>query len=118
LLLVEDDPGVRNATRLFLKGEGYKVSTAACYEEALQMLEQHPDVELVISDYHLEGGRTGADVIAAARARFGPGYPAILVTGDTTPAMASLQRDDSLRLTSKPINADDLVGLIQSLLPH
>jgi PAS domain S-box-containing protein len=116
LLLVEDDPGVRNATRLFLKGEGYKVSTAASFNESLQLFEQHPDIEMVISDYHLEGGQTGTDVIAAARARFGANFPAILVTGDTTPAMADLQRDECLRLTSKPINADDLVGLIQSLL--
>jgi PAS domain S-box-containing protein len=116
LLLVEDDPGVRNATRLFLKGEGYRVSTAAAFEEALLMFEQHPDIEMVISDYHLEGGKTGAHVIAAARTRFGPGFPAILVTGDTTPAMAGLQRDDRLRLTSKPVNAGDLVELIGVLL--
>ncbi|HWL63183.1 MAG TPA: PAS domain S-box protein [Steroidobacteraceae bacterium] len=118
LLLVEDDAGVRNATRLFLKGEGYQVSTAASFEEAVQVLERHAGIELVISDYHLEGGRTGAQVIAAARERFGPAYPAILVTGDTTPAMASLKLDATLRLTSKPINADDLVGLIQALLPR
>jgi two-component system, sensor histidine kinase len=115
LLLVEDDAGVRNATRLFLKGEGYRVTAAASFDEAVQALERHEDIQLVISDYHLEGGRTGAQVIAAARERFGAGHPAILVTGDTTKAMASLQLDDTLRLTSKPINADDLIGLIQAL---
>lgn len=116
LLLVEDDSGVRNATRLFLKGEGYRVTAAASHAEALQLIKEHADIDLVISDYHLDGGRTGAEVISAARERFGAGHPAILVTGDTTPAMASLKRDDTLRLTSKPINADDLVGLIQGLL--
>src|SRR5262249_38491949 len=34
LLLVEDDAGVRNATRMFLKGEGYRVNTAASLQEA------------------------------------------------------------------------------------
>lgn len=116
LLLVEDDNGVRNATRLFLKGEGYRVTAAASHSEALQLIQDHADIDLVISDYHLDGGRTGAEVIAAARERFGPGHPAILVTGDTTPAMASLKRDATLCLTSKPINADDLVCLIQGLL--
>lgn len=116
LLLVEDDNGVRNATRLFLKGEGYRVTAAASYAEAVQLIQDHADIDLVISDYHLDGGRTGAEVIDAARQRFGPEHPAILVTGDTTPAMASLKRDPALRLTSKPINADDLVGLIQGLL--
>ncbi len=115
LLLVEDDPGVRNATRMFLKGEGYRVSAVATLEEALQALEQNPDISILISDYHLEGGTTGSDVIAAARARRGPGFRAILVTGDTSSAIAGLQRDAHLRVTSKPINPDELLGLIQSL---
>jgi PAS domain S-box-containing protein len=116
LLLVEDDRGVRNATRMFLKGEGYRVTAAATREEALLALEQNADIELIISDYHLEGGTRGTDVIAAARAQFGAGLRAILVTGDTSSAIASLQRDASLRVTSKPINADELLGLIQALL--
>ncbi len=116
LLLVEDDPGVRNATRMFLKGEGYRVTTAATLPEALQGLQENPDIEVIISDYHLEGGTRGTEVIAAARARFGADFRAILVTGDTSSAIAGLQRDERLRVTSKPINADELLGMIQTLL--
>jgi len=116
LLLVEDDPGVRKATRMFLKGEGYRVTTAANLEEALQGLQQNPDIRIVISDYHLEDGTTGSDVIAAARERCGADFRAILVTGDTSSAIAGLQRDAHLRVTSKPIDADELLGLIQTLL--
>jgi PAS domain S-box-containing protein len=116
LLLVEDDPGVRNATRMFLKGEGFRVSTAATLEEALQRLQEHPDIEVIISDYHLADGVTGTEVIAAARARLGADFAAILVTGDTSSAIAGLRRDQRLRVTSKPINADELLGMIQALL--
>lgn len=116
LLLVEDDPGVRNATRMFLKGEGYRVTTAASPEEALQCLRAHPDIEIIISDYHLDGGQTGAEVITAARSSLGADFRAILVTGDTSSAIAGLQRDEHLRVTSKPIDPDELLGLIQALL--
>jgi two-component system, sensor histidine kinase len=116
VLLVEDDPGVRNATRMFLKGEAYRVTTAATPEEALLQLHEHPDIALLICDYHLEAGKTGTDVIAAARARHGADFPAILVTGDTSSAIAVLQRDEHLKITSKPINPDELLGLIQALL--
>ncbi len=119
LLLVEDDPGVRNATRMFLKGEGYRVTAAATLEEALQRLQENADIEIIVTDYHLEGGTTGTtgtDVIAAARARLGGNFRAILVTGDTSSAIASLHRDHHLRVTSKPINAEELLGMIQSLL--
>jgi PAS domain S-box-containing protein len=116
LLLVEDDAGVRNATRMFLKGEAFRVTAAASFEAAAQLIDGQPDLDLVITDYHLGGGRTGADVVAAARQRFGAGFRAILVTGDTTPAVRDLQRDARLRITSKPINADELLGLIHALL--
>jgi signal transduction histidine kinase/CheY-like chemotaxis protein len=116
LLLVEDDPGVRNATRMFLKGEAYRVTTAATSEEALLQLQANPDIQLIISDYHLEGGRTGADVITAARAQFGSELQAILVTGDTSSAIEDLRRDGRLQVTSKPINPDELLGMIQALL--
>ena len=58
----------------------------------------------------------GTEVIAAARARCGADFRAILVTGDTSSAIAGLKRDTRLRVTSKPINADELLGLIQTLL--
>jgi PAS domain S-box-containing protein len=116
LLLVEDDPGVRNATRMFLKGEGYRMTTAATLEEAQQRLRESPDIRIIISDYHLEDGVTGTEVIAAARAQRGDIFPAILVTGDTSSAIAGLRRDERLRVTSKPINPDELLGMIQSLL--
>lgn len=118
LLLVEDDPGVRNATRMFLRGEAYRVTTAASFEEAALHLGPHSDLDLVISDYHLEGGgQTGADVITAARQRFGGDFPAILVTGDTALSSRDLAGDSFLRVTSKPINGQELLGLIQALLP-
>jgi PAS domain S-box-containing protein len=116
LLLVEDDPGVRNATRMFLKGEGYRVSTAATLEEAMQLLAPDTDIEIIVTDYHLGDGTTGTEVIAAARARLGGDFRAILVTGDTSSAIAGLHRDHHLCVTSKPINAEQLLGMIQSLL--
>jgi PAS domain S-box-containing protein len=116
LLLVEDDPGVRNATRMFLKGEGFRISVAATQDEALARLQESPDIEIIISDYHLDGGRTGAEIIATARHRFRSDFRAILVTGDTSSAIAHLQRDAGLRVTSKPINPDELLSLIHALL--
>ncbi len=36
VLIVEDDPGVREALRLYLQFEGYEARTASTGEEALQ----------------------------------------------------------------------------------
>ena len=115
ILLVEDEPGVRNAMRSLLKIEGYQVTVAASAEEALARLGDGP-LDLIVTDYHLEQGRTGTQVIAAARERRGPAVKAILVTGDTSAAIRDMQGDEHLRIASKPINSDELLAQVRTLL--
>lgn len=116
VLLVEDEPGVRNAMSMLLKIEGYRVTAAAGAAEALEHLNATGDFDLIVTDYHLEGGRTGTQVISAARSMLGNSLKAILVTGDTSSAVREMQGDGNLRITSKPINSDELLGLMKSLL--
>jgi PAS domain S-box-containing protein len=115
ILLVEDEPGVRNAMRMLLRIEGYEVITAATADEALARLDSE-QFDLLVTDYHLEGGRTGTQVIAAARASLGGTFGAVLVTGDTSSAVREMQGDAHLRITSKPINSDELLSIVQGLL--
>jgi two-component system, sensor histidine kinase len=115
LLLVEDDPGVRNAMRMFLDMEGFEVSTAASAEEAHRLLRAEK-FDLMITDYHLNLGATGTQVIAAARELLGPDFKAVLVTGDTSTAVRELRGDAHLRITSKPINSEELLSMIRSLV--
>jgi CheY-like chemotaxis protein len=116
VLLVEDDAGVRNAMRMLFKIEGYKVATAATADEAVGLLEAQETFDLVITDYHLDAGRTGTEVIAAARRVLGESLRAILVTGDTSSAVRELAANSNLRITSKPINSRELLGLVRELL--
>jgi hypothetical protein len=55
-------------------------------------------------------------VIAAARELLGPGVKAVLVTGDTSSAIREMHGDARLRITSKPINSDELLALVRDLL--
>ena len=115
ILLVEDESSVRNAMRMLFKIEGYEVVPVATADEALSQLRDVP-FDLLVTDYHLEGGRTGTQVIAAARELLGPGVKAVLVTGDTSSAVREMQGDARLRITSKPINSDELLALVRDLL--
>jgi len=115
ILLVEDESGVRNAMRKLLGIEGYEVTVAASAAEALQLLRRSY-FDLIVTDYHLEDARTGSEVIAAARAQPGQASRAIVVTGDTSDAVRALQADARLRVASKPINADELLGQVRALL--
>jgi CheY-like chemotaxis protein len=116
ILVTEDEPAVLRATRLLLELEGYQVISTANREEALERAREHPNIDLVVSDYHLKEDQTGLDVIIAIRNVVARDLPAILVTGDTSSAIRKLPRDAGLRLASKPIDADELLMLIRDLL--
>jgi CheY-like chemotaxis protein/anti-sigma regulatory factor (Ser/Thr protein kinase) len=116
ILVTEDEPAVLRATRLLLELEGYQVIATANREEALERAREHPNIDLVVSDYHLKEDQTGLDVITTVREVLARNVPAILVTGDTSSAIRRLPRDIALRLASKPIDADELLMLIHELL--
>ena len=116
ILLVDDDAGVRNATAMLLRVEGYNVACAASLAEANQALREDPRVDVVIADYHLQKDETGIDVIAAARDIAGASLGAVLVSGDTSSTLRDVKATDRLRIASKPIDADELLSLITELL--
>ncbi|EQD41626.1 two-component hybrid sensor and regulator, partial [mine drainage metagenome] len=109
VLLVEDDAAVREATRMLLKVEGYHVSAVSSLEEALQKVREEVGVDLLVTDYHLRKGEKGTEVIAALRASLGVSLKAVLITGDTSCAVKELPRDPHLRITSKPVQAEELL---------
>ena len=116
VLLVEDDPAVRKATQMLLKVAGHATVSASTCAEAIEQAAAHPDITLMVADYHLAGGETGLQVIAAVRERLGWPVRAVLVSGDTSSAVQMAAQDSRLRIASKPINADELLALLQQLI--
>jgi two-component system response regulator HydG len=78
LLIVEDDPSVRNTMVTVLELEGYQPEAVASTREAIERLEAEP-YTIVISDIYLDE-RTGIDVLHAARKQ-NPLCAVILMTG-------------------------------------
>jgi CheY-like chemotaxis protein len=116
LLLVEDNASVRRATSMLLELDGYHVTSVASLAEALQHVREDNRVDLLVSDYHLGDGETGTQVIAALREELGTSLPSVLTTGDTSSAIKHLPVDPRLRITSKPIQAEELLALLRELL--
>jgi len=116
VLLVEDDAGVRNATRLLLRSANYDVIAVSSMREALEQVRRAPPIDVVLTDYHLGGRETGIQVIAALRASLQRPLKAVLVTGDTSSAIRMLPSDPITQIASKPINAEDLLRLLRGML--
>ncbi len=116
VLLVEDDPSVRDATRMLLRVEGYEVIPAASLDEALAAVCSGERPDLLMTDYHLGANQTGIHVITALRTQLGVPLKSVLITGDTSTAVRGLAPDPHLRVLSKPIRAEALLSLVREFL--
>lgn len=116
VLLLEDDPAVRSATRMLLRTEGYQVTAVGTVAEALEQVRADPRIDLLVTDYHLSDGETGTQAILALRAALARPLKAVLITGDTSSAVKELPRDPLLRFASKPIEADELLAMFRALM--
>ncbi len=117
ILVVDDDPAIREAMRELLSSWGCAVLAAgsgASARAVLATLARAPDVLVV--DYAL-AGETGLDVVDQIRGRLGRAVPAVIVTGDTSPDVLAATGARGLPVLSKPVPPARLraalVGLLQ-----
>ncbi|MET0660123.1 MAG: ATP-binding protein [Steroidobacteraceae bacterium] len=116
VLLVEDDAAVLAATGLLLEMENYRVVTATNRTEALQRVREDTDIDLMVTDFHLDAGETGLEVMNAVRAELRRELPIVITSGDTSSLVKKLPHDAGLRLASKPIDAEELLRLLRELV--
>ena len=64
ILVVEDEPVLRDMAHLILQDCGYRVLEAGCGAEALQVWEGNPGaIDLVLTDMVMPGGMSGRDLV-------------------------------------------------------
>jgi len=117
ILIVEDDPSVREMLEMLLDGEGYRTTAIAGSSEALLMAERaalQPDA--VIIDYNLPGKLTGGETIVRLREALHRRIPAVILTGDiSTDTLRKIAEADCVHL-SKPAEPEMLIRQIETFL--
>ncbi|WP_166762219.1 hybrid sensor histidine kinase/response regulator [Xanthomonas euroxanthea] len=116
ILIVEDKPDVAVVAQMFLEDAGYRILTASSGREAVEMLEQHPEVDAVFTDLIMPGGMNGV-VLAREARRMLPRVKVLLTTGY---ADASIERTDvggaEFDVVNKPYTQKELLKRIRMLL--
>jgi two-component system OmpR family response regulator len=113
VLMVDDDPGIRDVVSEFLRRHGFAVETAGDGNEMEQLLARGP-VDLIVLDIMLPG----EDGLAICRRIAGPDGPAIIMLsamGEETDRIVGLElgADDYL---PKPCNPRELLARIRAVL--
>jgi DNA-binding NtrC family response regulator len=114
ILIVEDDDGLRQATKMVLDNAGYHATAAPDVPQALALLSRSP-ADLVITDMNLPG-QSGLDLLKKIRIEY-PETTVVIFTGYGTVGTAV----DAMKLgafdyITKPVHPYDLRALVSRAL--
>jgi two-component system, chemotaxis family, CheB/CheR fusion protein len=117
ILIIEDDPEVREHLELFLSEDGFAVSTAVDGAAALDYVARgtiRPD--LILADYNLPNGMNGVQVSQKLSQVLDRQVPFIILTGDiSTETLRDIALHDCVHLI-KPVKLPELTRAIEKLL--
>jgi sulfite reductase subunit B len=114
VLVVDDEPIVRESLRDWLKDAGYQVTTAETGEEALEMVEKQ-DFGVMVLDLRLPG-KTGIKVLEEVKAQR-PWIKSIIITAyPSAETTAEAKRLGAIDYLIKPVAPDDLERLVRETI--
>jgi two-component system CheB/CheR fusion protein len=117
ILIIEDDPEVRDLLDHLLKDEGYRTAVARDGAAAIDLVTQGtmpPD--LILTDFNLPNGMDGLQVAAKLREKSRRKTPVIVLTGDiSTGTSREIALQNCVKL-DKPIKLKELTEVIQQLV--
>jgi signal transduction histidine kinase len=117
IAFIDDEATVREGMDTLLKQWGYTVTIAGSIEEMLRKLEHTvSEPDLIIADYRLREGTTGADAIRRIQEEYRATTPGILITGDTAPDRIIEAQASGYELLHKPVPPSRLRALIAAMI--
>jgi two-component system, response regulator PdtaR len=115
VLVVEDMALVRLCTVSFLEDAGYSVLEAANGAEALDVLQAHPEIALLLTDVHMPGAPDGLELVRIAARKY-PDLRSVVVSG------LAVLRDDAIpgggRFLAKPYSPEQVTRTLRQMLPR
>jgi PAS domain S-box-containing protein len=115
LLVVEDNEDLLDVTAAGLDNLGYRVSCARNAVEALRMLQQGQQFELMLSDIVMPNGMSGVELAREVR-RLRPDLKILLTTGYAGDVLERHGAIGEFPIIDKPFRLVDLARRIHSML--
>lgn len=116
ILIVDDEPMVRDVTSRLLQHRGYKTAQAMSGDAALGLLEQDATAyTLIVLDMTMPG-MDGVQTLREIRRRFGD-IPVVLSSGYPPEAVSEICRDlGRVRFVQKPFDSKTLLEAIETAI--
>ena len=118
VLIIDDEAMIRVGMRKVLEEWGCDVKEAESIEQALEVLNEQCEIDIILTDYRLRENATGIEAIHSIHDVCGNDIPAIILTGDTDPQRIREAKDSGFKLLHKPISSAKLRSLMSYLLDN
>jgi two-component system probable response regulator PhcQ len=117
VLLVDDEPSIRETLTRTLRREPYEIVDAASGQEALRTLASKR-VDVVVADERMPG-MTGTELLSRIRESY-PDVMRIMLTGHASldAAIRAINEGEVYRFLTKPCNPADLAMTIRRAIQH
>jgi signal transduction histidine kinase/CheY-like chemotaxis protein len=116
ILLVEDNAPVREFAKTQLLHLGYRVLEAANGQDALAVLREHKDIDLLFTDVVMPGGLNGRELAQEARKLY-PALKVLFCSGYAESAVLHMGlMDKDVQLLNKPYSRLQLAKRIRGML--
>jgi two-component system, NtrC family, response regulator PilR len=116
ILVVDDEPGIRQMLEILLRRQGWQVAAAPGCKSAVEAIAKSPQpFPVVLTDLAMPDG-SGLAVLAAAKER-SPSTEVVLITAHSTLENAlSAMRSGAYDFVKKPFDPDELAALADKAL--
>lgn len=113
VLVVEDEAIIRMSAVSLVEDQGFDVLEASSADEAVGILEAHPEIRVVFTDIQMAGSMDGL-LIAYAHRRWPP-LQFIVVSGEKSPTL--IEMPEGSRFFSKPYDVPLVSQTLHEMMP-
>ncbi len=115
VLIVEDDPSLRDVLSETLRLEGYRVVTADSGEQALKKLQKNTSIALLLSDVQMQP-MDGYGLLKNCKEQY-PALPFILMTAyGTIESAVQTLHDGAADYLTKPFESNTLIEMVRRFI--
>jgi DNA-binding NtrC family response regulator len=114
LMVIDDEPAIREGVRRILESGSYLVETFSCGHEAMERIKQET-FDLVITDLKMPG-MSGMEVLQSIQ-QTRPNLPVIFITGYTSVESAvEVMKQGAMDYIAKPFTPEELLDTVKRAL--
>lgn len=122
ILVLDDESGIRRGCQRVLVAEGHDVLVAETVEQGLEIVRQHPDLDLALVDLRMPGGSEsapdmgGMEFLSRLQTQAPQVVTVVITAYATIESAIEATRRGAYDFLAKPFTPDDLLRLVNKSL--